>query len=287
MNIIKKVLANVAQSLTDDEKRQARRNIGAKADESDIFDCFVYLYEATPSGTPFQEIYDAMAAGKLVRLKAIMSIVGDYVYCYPYGSEVSSMVTRFIGYDEDGYILEVALRTYQTVSWSYKMYPILEYYESTPSGASNIQIPAGQTASSTFTISLGKHLQPGAWQMTGVLSGNADLNDYNLALGTHGGGASQRDRTFFVRIGEDGSASAQPLGICGGAVVRSAYSYAPDVPNGHHTMSIVKQPVSCLFNVVQTTDSLPVQIHCDTLSSTESALISLQSIVFRQVINIQ
>jgi hypothetical protein len=294
MGQIKKVLANVQQSLTDEEKAQARANIGVGTGRESIYDCYINTFNDPIDGTDPDEIIAALDTdGVLVRLKAILGHSGSYVYLYPYGKSSTAYSRVFYGYD-DGFIYQAVLNTYHGQNtWTFTSDIFLKNYYSL--GVSNQSLGHGYNEvanTPSFNLKMLNPLTSGKWEMLATISGTASLSTYNLADGTWSGGTSQTGVVFYPVIGTSGGGVHPMHTGRGGALVEHAYAYDPDHTGGSalgsHTMTVQPQVVRCQFEILpgNSYDQLPCMIMSEGLySASESATLSISNCTFRKLID--
>lgn len=279
---IKKVLANVQQSLTDAEKAQARANIGVSTGSESIYDCHIYAYDDPITGTDPSEIITALNTnGVLVRLKAILGHSGSYVYMYPYGKGSGSYTYIFYGYD-DGYIYKAALYTYMGKnSWVFTSEIFLETYYCT--GALNQSIQSGYTTPS-FNLKMSRPLTAGMWEMLATISGSATLTTFNLARGTWSQGASQYTTVFHLSVQDPNGSATNTVG-CSGAIVQHPYGYDPEHELPGQSVTVEPQLVICHFRINEghSFSELPCIIRSTSPGGVAPAKLSITGCTFRRL----
>lgn len=138
MGLIKKVLANVAQSLTDDEKRQARQNIGAGTGEAD-FQNIVFTLNTSPFANPTSATCDTTYSDIATRwgfrnelpiAKITWSGSGNTsIYASSFEVDVSSAQIRFLFAMYGGLLLELRYKSDGTILVLPGYYRVHKNYE--------------------------------------------------------------------------------------------------------------------------------------------------------------
>lgn len=138
MEVIKKVLANVAQSLTDDEKRQARQNIGAGTGEA-AFQNIVFTLNASPFNNPTSATCDKSYSdianrwgfrSELPIARLSWSGSGNQsIYASSFEVDVASAEIRFVFAMYGGLLLELRYESDGTITVLPAYYKFHKNYE--------------------------------------------------------------------------------------------------------------------------------------------------------------
>lgn len=138
MGLIKKVLANVAQSLTDDEKRQARQNIGAGTGEA-VFQNIVFTLNTYPFNNPTSATCDTTysdiatrwgSRNELPIAKLVWSGSGGQSICATrFEADVASAEIRFEFSMYGGLLLELRYKSDGTITVAPAYYRYRKNYE--------------------------------------------------------------------------------------------------------------------------------------------------------------
>jgi hypothetical protein len=138
MGVIKKVLANVAQSLTDDEKCQARQNIGAGTGDAGIqkiqFTLNTSPYSNPTSVTcdiPYSDIATRWGFNNVLPV-AYLSWAGsgnDRIWCTRFDTDVASAELRFTFCTSDGITVLITYKSNGTLTVSVSYLRVHRNYE--------------------------------------------------------------------------------------------------------------------------------------------------------------
>ena len=149
MGLIKKVLANVAQSLTEDEKRQARQNIGAGTGDAGVKKV-MFTLNTGPFGNPtsvtcdtsYEDIATRWGFNNVLPV-AFLTWPGsgdDYRWSTRFDTHVASAELRFTFYMYEGIVVLITYKSngtlgvrvnYSRVHTNYEEYMILQASDGT------------------------------------------------------------------------------------------------------------------------------------------------------------
>jgi hypothetical protein len=138
MGLIKKVLANVAQSLTDNEKRQARQNIGAGTGDADI-QKIQFMLNASPLSNPTSVTCDTSYSDIVTRWGfnnalpvACLSWAGsanNYTWCTRFDTNATSGELQFTFYTSYGITVLITYKSNETLTVSVSYLRVHRNYE--------------------------------------------------------------------------------------------------------------------------------------------------------------